>query len=442
MDIVILLLLVLLNGLFAMSEIAVISSRNTRLQKLASEGNPGARSALQLKNEPSTFLSTVQVGITMVGILSGAIGETALVDPLAAWLKDFSPIAPYARGVAIAAVVMGLTYFSVVVGELVPKRMGLLAPEKIAAIIAPLMKLLARTAKPLVWFLSSSSNILFRLLDKNHKQEPPITNSEIKLLMEQGTEAGVFHKSEQTLVANVLRLDEQSLRAIMTPRKEIYALDISKPDAEIRSCIAECSFSRILVCRGGLKNILGLLRTADLLKAALACEPLQIEQLLHQPLFVWEGVTTAQVIENFKKANLHCALIVDEYGELQGLVTLTDVLGAIIGGLPSALNNEDTAFIARHDGSWLVDGSAAIEHLKTRLGIHDPFPGEQDNAYFTVGGLVIHMLGRIPVEADSFDDKGFHFEVVDMDGNRVDKILVSKKLEPTKIKLSNRQHTA
>ena len=260
--------------------------------------------------------------------------------------------------------------------------------------------------------------------------------------MEQGTEAGVFHKSEQTLVANVLRLDEQSLRAIMTPRKEIYALDISKPDAEIRSCIAECSYSRILVCRGGLKYILGLLRTADLLKAALACEPLQIEQLLHQPLFVWEGVTTAQVIENFKKANLHCSLIVDEYGELQGLVTLTDVLGAIIGGLPSALNNEDTAFIARHDGSWLVDGSAAIEHLKTRLGIHDPFPGEQDNAYFTIGGLVIHMLGRIPVEADSFDDKGFHFEVVDMDGNRVDKILVSKKLEPTKIKLSNRQHTA
>jgi len=293
MEIVLLLFLVLLNGLFAMSEIAVISSRNTRLQKLASEGNPGARLALQLKNEPTPFLSTVQVGITMVGILSGAIGQTALVDPLATWLKNFSPIAPYSRGVAITFVIMGLTYFSVVVGELVPKRMGLLGPEKIAAIIALPMKFLAHTVKPLVWLLSSSSNILLCLLNKNPKREPPITNSEIKLLMEQGTQAGVFHKSEQTLVANVLRLDEQCLRAIMTPRKEIYALDISKPDAEIRNSIAECSYSRILVCRCGLKNILGLLRPADLLKAALACEPLQIEQLLHQPLFVWEGVTTA-----------------------------------------------------------------------------------------------------------------------------------------------------
>jgi len=428
MDIALLLFLVLLNGLFAMSEIAVISSRNARLQKLANDDNHGARAALKLKNEPSSFLSTVQVGITTVGILSGAVGETALADPLTAWFMEFPVIEPYARGMAITAVVIGLTYFSVVVGELVPKRMGLLAPEKIASFIALPMKFLSRAAKPLVWFLSASSNFLLRLLNKNPTQDPPVTNSEIRLLMAQGTEAGVFHESEQTLVANVLRLDEQNLRAIMTPRSEIYSLDLNKPDAELRSSLAECPYSRIVIYRGGLENILGLLRTADLLKTALANEPLEIEKLLHPPLFMWERLSTAQVIENFRKTNLQCALIVDEYGELQGLVTLTDILKAIVGGLPSVHKHEVDDFIERPDGSWLVDGSASIEHLKIKLCIAETFTGEKQNAYFTVGGLVIHMLGRIPAETDIIDEKGYRFEVVDMDGHRVDKVLVSKIL--------------
>lgn len=426
MDIALLLFLILLNGLFAMSEIAVISSRNARLQKLANDDNQGARAALKLKNEPSSFLSTVQVGITMVGILSGAIGETALADPLAAWFMEFPIIKPYARGIAITAVVIGLTYFSVVVGELVPKRMGLLAPEKIASFIALPMKFLACAAKPLVWFLSASSNFLLRLLNKNPTEDPPVTNSEIRLLMAQGTEAGVFHQSEQTLVANVLRLDEQNLRAIMTPRNEIYSLDLNKQDSELRSSLSECPYSRIVICRGGLENILGLLRAADLLKTALANEPLEIEKMLHPPLFMWEGHSTAQIIESFRKTNLQCALIVDEYGELQGLVTLTDVLTAIVGGLPSASEQEVDDFIERPDGSWLVDGSASMEHLKTRLCIDETFTGEKQNAYFTVGGLVIHLLGRIPAETDTIEENGYRFEVVDMDGHRVDKVLVAK----------------
>lgn len=426
MDIVLLLLLILLNGLFAMSEIAVISSRGARLQKLANEGSAGAGAALQLKNEPSSFLSTVQVGITMVGILSGAIGESALADPLAAWLAGFPLLESSARGIAVAVVVIGLTYFSVVVGELVPKRMGLLAPEKTAALIAPAMRYLAIAAKPLVWFLSSSSNFLLRFVDRSSKQEPPVTNAEIRLLMELGAEAGVFHESEQALVANVLRLDEQSIRAIMTPRQDIYALDLDQPEEEVRRRLAECPYSRIVVCRGGLEHVLGLLRTADLVKGALAGEPVAIEAILHPPLFLWEVTTTTQLIENFRKTNLQCALIVDEYGELQGLVTLSDVLAAILGKLPSGTGDEEKDIIQRHDGSWLVAGSAPIDHLKSELKISEAFQGEKNNAYVTVGGLVIHLLGRIPATTDSFEEKGYRFEVVDMDGNRVDKVLVSK----------------
>ncbi len=429
MDLILLLFLILLNGLFAMSEIAVISARSARLQKLANDGVPGAKSALQLKNEPSSFLSTVQVGITMVGICSGTIGETALADPLAGWLSGIPTLAPYARILALVVVVMGLTYVSVVVGELVPKRMGLLAPEKIAALIALPMKFLARISTPLVWFFSSSSNLLLRLIDRHPSNEPPVTNSEIRLLMKQGAEAGVFHENEQTLVANVLRLDEQSLRAIMTPRKEIYTLDLNMADGEIRTRLADCRYSRIVVCRGGLKNILGLLRAADLLKAALVCGPLEIESLLHPPLYMWEGVNTAQVIENFRKTNLQCALIVDEYGEMQGLVTLTDILEAIVGNFTSVRDPADDDVVSRQDGSWLVDGSTPIEHFKKELHIKTVFPGERKNAYVTVGGLVIHCLGRIPTEAETFTKGGYRFEVVDMDDNRVDKVLVIREIE-------------
>lgn len=424
MDIVLLFLLILLNGVFAMSEIAVVSSRNARLEKRAHDGSTGAHSALQLKKEPTVFLSTVQIGITMVGIMSGAIGESALAEPLTAWLSGFASLEPYARTLAVAVVVVGLTYFTVVVGELVPKRLGLVSPEKTASIIAPPMKGLAAAAKPLVWFLSASCNVLLRLFHRSPLQEPPVTNAEIRMLMKQGAEAGVFHESEQALVANVLRLDERSIRSIMTPKQEIFAIDLDKPEEEIRRRLTECPFSRIVVCRKGLDDILGLLRTADLLKACLAGESLAIEEKLHPPLFLWEAVPTTHVIENFRKTSLQCALIVDEYGELQGLVTLTDVLAAIVGSFPSGQAEND--IVSRQDGSWLVAGSTPIDHLKMELKIGERLPGEKENAYVTVGGLIIHLLGRIPTEADVVEQQGFRFEVVDMDGNRVDKVLVAK----------------
>lgn len=426
MDIILLFLLIVLNGLLAMSEIAIVSSRKSRLQKLADDGSHGAKTALELSNEPSAFLSTVQVGITTVGILSGAIGENTLADPLARWLSDIPWLQPYARGISLTLVVGALTYFSVVIGELVPKRLGLLAPEAIASIIASSMAFLARVTRPMVWVLSSSSTLILNLIGARKREEAPVTNDEINVLMEQGAEAGVFHESEQAIVSNVLRLDEQRIGAIMTHRNDIYALDLDASAEEIRTCLSDSPFTRIVVCRDGLEHVVGILRTADLLKAALAGEKLDVESHLRPPLFVPEGVTTTHLLESFRKARQQCALIVDEYGELQGLVTLTDVLASIVGEVPSSDATQDEEIVVREDGSWLIDGGLTIERLKTAIDIEEDFPGEKDNAYNTLGGLVMYVLGRIPVVPDSFEAAGFRFEVVDMDKNRVDKVLLSR----------------
>ena len=426
MDVFLLLLLILFNGVLAMSEIAIVSSRKSRLQKLADDGSPGAETALALASEPSGFLSTIQVGITTVGILSGAIGENALATPLAAWLSEFSFLAPHARALSLIVVVVLLTYFSVVVGELVPKRLGLLAPEKIASLIAAPMNWMARMTRPLVWLLSTSSSVVLQLVGAKSREEPPVTNDEINVLMEQGAEAGVFHESEQAIVSNVLRLDEQRIAAIMTHRNDIYELDLDEPEEVIRACVAESPFTRIVVCRDGLEHVVGILRTADLLKSALAGEKFDVEKFLRPPLYVPEGVTTTHLLENFRNSRQQCALIVDEYGELQGLVTLTDVMTSIVGELPSSDITEEEEIIEREDGSLLIDGSLAIERLKQAAGIEDDLPGEDENAYNTLGGLVMYVLGRIPAATDHFTVAGCRFEVMDMDRNRVDKVLLNR----------------
>ncbi len=426
MDLLLLFLLIVFNGVLAMSEIAVISSRRSRLQKLADDGSPGAKSALMLNSEPTAFLSTIQVGITTVGILSGAIGESALADPLGVWLSQFALFAPYARPISFTLVVVALTYFSVVVGELVPKRLGLLAPESIAALIATPMNVLSRIAGPLVWLFSRSSTVLLQLVGAHPREDQSLTNDEINVLMEQGAEAGVFHESEQAIVSNVLRLDEQRIGAIMTHRNDIFVLDLDAPEEEIRARVAESPYTRIVVCRDGLEHIVGILRTADLLKVVLAGERLDVQPLLHPPLYVPEGVTTTHLLESFRKARQQCALIVDEYGELQGLVTLTDVMTAIVGELPSSDSAEEQDIVKRTDGSWLIDGSVAIERLKSVCDIEDDLPGEDENAFNTLGGLVMYVLGRIPLVTDRFEVAGCRFEVVDMDKNRVDKVLLAK----------------
>lgn len=428
MDLLILLLLILVNGIFAMSEMAVVSARRARLQNLMDDGDPGARAALQLNSEPSSFLSTIQVGITSVGILSGAVGEAALADPLTRWLSGLPALAPYARGIALTATVAALTYFSVVVGELVPKRLALLAPEGVAAIIARPMIGLSRLAHPLVVVLTASSELFLRLLGARRREEPPVTDDEIKVLMEQGAEAGVFHESEQEIVSNVLRLDEQRILAIMTPRRDMVVIDLDTGEEAVRQAILASPYSRLVVCRDGLDHILGILQTGHLLQRAVPGQPIgiaDIEAVLRPPLYVPESVTTTRLLENFRIARMQFALIVDEYGEVQGLVTLTDVLAAIVGELSIPEAPEERDIVHRDDGSWLVDGDVGIERMKSELDIEDDLPGEEEKSFHTLGGFVMHMLGRIPVAADAFEAAGLRFEIMDMDRNRVDKVLVA-----------------
>jgi len=426
MDVVVLLFLIVLNGILAMSEIAVVSARQSRLQKLAEDGFSGARSALALQQEPSTFLSTVQVGITTVGILSGAIGEATLAAPLAEWLRSLALLAPHADAIALTLVVVAVTYCSVVVGELVPKRLGLLAPEHVASFVARPMGVVARLARPLVWVLSSSSSVLLRLLGARRTQDSTVTDDEIKVLMSQGAEAGVFHASEQAIVSNVLRLDEQRISAIMTHRKDIYLLDLNDSEEVIRHRLVNSPYRRIVVCRDGLDQIVGVLRTSDLLQGVLLGQPLEVEAFVRPALYVPASVTTTQLLETFRRARQQCALMVDEYGGLQGLVTLTDVLTSIVGDLPTSDAPEERDIVVREDGSWLADGSVPIERLKAVLEIHPHLPGEEENAFNTLGGFVMYVLGRIPLPADHFVVEGLRFEVVDMDRHRVDKVLIAR----------------
>ena len=428
MDIVLVVLLILLNGVFAMSEMAVVSSRKSRLQNLSDDGSLGAQAALSLHQDPSSFLSTIQVGITSIGILSGAIGEAAVADPLASWLAGIPLVDTHARTIALTITVVGLTYFSVVIGELVPKRLVLLAPEGIASLIARPMMVLARATHPLVVILSGSCSTVLRLLGTRSREEPPVTDDEIKVLMEQGAEAGVFHESEQEIVSNVLRLDEQRISAIMTPRRDMFVIDLDEDEAGVWQRIIETSFSRLVVCRGGLEQVLGVLQTGDLLKKALPGGHVtlaDIEALLRPPLYVPESVTTQQLLESFRRARLQFALIIDEYGDVQGLVTLTDVLAAIVGELSVPEAPEDRDMLQREDGSWLVDGDVGIERLKSVLDIGDDLPGEDEHSFNTLGGFIMHVLGRIPAPTDHFEAAGWRFEVMDMDRNRVDKVLLS-----------------
>jgi putative hemolysin len=428
MNIGLILVLILINGIFAMSEMSLASSRKARLQKLADERRAGAKMALQLHQEPSRFLSTIQVGITSVGILSGALGEDALTVPLHQQLSKFPLIAPYADGLALVLTVVLITYFSVVVGELVPKRLALLRPESIAVIVSRPINGLAVIASPLVWLLSASGNLLLRIMGAHRPPQATVTNEEIKMLMELGSETGVFHASEGHLVANVLRLDEHRVGAIMMPRNSIYLIDMDDEETAIRDKIAGCPYSRAVVCRNGLENVLGILRRSDLLKTVMAGAEFNIEETLRPPLYVPDSMTLTQLLEFFREVRADFALIVNEYGEMEGLVTLSDVLKAIVGDMPGVKPDSEPDVVQRDDGSWLVDGGLSISRLKSVIGMNGHFPGETDHTFNTVGGFILFYLEKIPHVADKVEYGDWYFEVMDIDGTRIDKVLVAPKV--------------
>ncbi len=423
LEILLLILLIVANGIFSMSEMAIISSRKARLQNMANQGNKKARVALDLAESPNRFLSTVQVGITLIGILAGAFGGATISENLAENLNQVPLLAPYSQGLSFGIVVMAITYLSLIVGELVPKRLALNNPEVIAASVAMPMRAIAAFASPVVHLLSASTDLVLRILGIGPSTEPQVTEEEIKVLIEQGTEAGMFEEAEQDMVERVFRLGDRPVSALMTPRPDIVWLDLEDSPEENRKKMMDSANSRFPVCQGGLDNVLGIMPVTDLLARSLSGEALDLTVSLRQPVFVPESTRGLKVLELFKQTGIHMALVVDEYGVIQGLVTLNDILVEIVGDVPSADELDDPQAVQREDGSWLLDGMLSVDEFFKIFAVND-FQGEHRGSYQTLGGFVITHLGRIPNAADHFEWDGMRFEVMDMDGNRVDKVLV------------------
>lgn len=430
MELLILLILFLVNGFFSMSEMAVVASRKARLQQLSDEGRAGASAALALAHEPAIFLSTIQVGITVIGITSGAFGEARLSARVATWLAQWPALAERADVIAGAVVVVGITIGAVVIGELVPKRLALHHPERLASIVARPMKWLSTLAYPIVRALSLLTEGVLRLTGARAAAGPPVTEEEIRVLMEQGAEAGVFEHHEHALVSRVFRMDDVRATAVMTPRTDIIYLDVSAPFDDLLKQIAESPHSRFPVARGDLDNVEGIVEVKALLCDLARREPIQLERHLVRPLYVPESLSLTELLAAFKKHRHTMAFIVNEYGEMQGLVTISDVMQALVGDIAAVDDAAESDIVQRSEGSWLIDGGVGVDRLKEALAIEDELPDEGTGIYNTLAGFVMLKLGRIPHVGDRFDAAGFCFEVVDMDKNRVDRLMVTRLDRP------------
>ena len=420
-EILLILLLIVANGVFAMSELAVVSARKTRLQQRAESGDAGARRALELAEHPNRFLSTVQIGITLVGIFAGAYGGATLAGQLAGYLERFAPVAPYSEEIALVVVVASITYLSLVVGELVPKRIALTHPERIAARVAGPMYRLSILAGPLVRLLTVSTEGLLRLLRIRKGSEPPVTEEEVAALLEAGAAAGVFEEEEQELVERVFWLGDQRAASLMTPRRRVVWLDLQDPPEVSRNKIVQNRFSHFPVAEGELDNVRGMVRVKDILAGLLEGKPLDLQTALRKPLFVPEGMRALRLLELFRESGVHMAVVIDEYGGVEGVVTINNVLEEIAGNFTA---ETEPRVVRRPDGSWLVDGSLTMDEFWEALQLEERRETERKE-YNTLGGLVVTTLGRLPTAGDAFEAYGLRFEVVDMDARRVDKVLVS-----------------
>ena len=432
MDILLILLLITFNGVFALSEISIVSSRRIRLQHMAEAGDKGAKAALKLAEQPTFFLSTVQIGITLIGVMSGAFGESAISDRLRPIFEGMPLIAPYASVLATACMVISITYFSLIIGELVPKRLAMQSPERIARIIGPFMRGVLFITHPAVRFLSWSTELVLDLLRVKRVDDPPVTEEEIKVLMAEGAQAGIFDHSERELVANVFRMDDWNLGLIMTPRPDITWLDLADSLEEQKALIAQTPYNHLPVCRDGRGNYIGVVSLPQLLQHNLQGGGWDIELLAKPGIFAPVGMTPMALLELLRKRRQHMALVVDEYGDIQGLVTLTDVLEAMVGELPSEASSRDPDVVTREDGTWLLDGALSIERFR------DLFPLEAEELeasrdFQTLAGLVLFEVGGIPQTGDVLTWQGLRLEVVDMDGMRIDKLLVSRPTPPALI---------
>ncbi len=417
-ELAIIFLLTVINGVLAMSEAAVIAARKPRLQQQIDKGSAGARIAMALKDEPSRFLSTVQIGITLVGMLLGAFGGATVASDIARSLRQNETLAPYADALGLLIIVVATTYIQLIIGELVPKRLALHRPETIASQMARPLRLISVITAPVVKLLSISTDAVLWLLGTKESGEAPITEEEITAMLTVGVEAGVFEEAEQEMVESVFKLGARRVTSIMTPRTEIVWLNLEDDPEENQRKLVESHYSRFPVCDGDLDHVIGLVRAKDLLPRVLAGEPLDLRAAMVPPIFVPESMTVARSLEIFRESGKHIVFVINEYGGLQGLVTTQDILEEIVGDI------EQPQAVMREDGSYLIDGLMAIDDFKELVDI-EHMPGEGDH-FETIAGFVMMQQGRIPQTGDHFTWENLRFEVVDMDGNRIDKLLVSR----------------
>jgi putative hemolysin len=413
-------LLIFANGLLAMSELAVVSARKSRLRALAAAGSKRARIVMQLIADPTTFLSTVQIGITLIGVLAGALSGATLADDLGDWLDRWPLIEPHGDAFALGLVVVAVTYASLVVGELVPKRIAMHSPVAVAAAVAPTMRRLARLAKPAVWLLKVSTESVLALLGLRGPRASTVTEDEVRMLVAEGTRAGVFVTEEREMIDGVLRLADRRVRAIMTPRSEVVWLDENAQSEEIAERLGQRRLSRYPVCRGTIDQPVGVVQMKDLVSVLLKHEPIVLKDSVVPALIVPETILVFKLLDSFRAEGVRMAIVVDEYGSTEGIVTLADILEAITGELPERGEEPPLGMTRRADGSWLVDGALPVDEFEDRVGLH----GLRNGGDFeTIAGFVLHELGRLPAVGDSFTAHGGRFEILDMDGHRIDKVL-------------------
>jgi putative hemolysin len=421
LEIVVVILLVLLNGFFAMSELAIVSSRQGRLERLAADGSAGASAALSLAKDPGRFLAATQFGMTLTGILAGAFSGATLADRIEEWVGFNTAITAYAKPISIGVIVVAVTYFTLVIGELVPKQVALKNPEAIAVRVAPAIAVFARAAVPVLWLLNLSSNFVLCFLRQGPGFERRVTDEDILSLVREGEKSGLLHSDERKLVEGVLDLADSSVRTIMTPRPDVAWIDLDAPRDMVLKNIRACPYAQVLACRGSLDATVGVVRKQDLLDQSLDGVPVDVEGALHTPLYIPEGVSILKALDLFRKTPVNTAVIVDEYGTIQGIVTRTDLLEAVAGDLPDVEVELDPKVTRRHDGALIIEGSMLIADVMELLGLRDRPQGD----FVTLAGFALHQLHHIPAPTEQFTWRDWRFRVVDMDGSRIDKMLVS-----------------
>ena len=424
LELLIIAILVLANGIFSMTEMAIVSSRKSRLEQMQDDGVSGARVALQLAKEPNHMLSTVQVGITLIGILTGAFGGGALSQALSQMLKTIPFLVRYSDAISLGLVVAGITYASLIIGELVPKRLAMAFPEKIAIALAGPMSVFSRLTKPIVNFLSFSTQMILRLFSIKPSTEPPVTEDEIRILINQGTESGVFEETEKDMVDKVFLLNDIRIGALMTPRTQIEWLNVDAPSATILTTCLESKHSWLPVAQGKIDEIIGVVFVKELLIQHIAGNKFDITALARDILYIPKNMRALKALELLKSSGAEIALVADEYGGVSGLVTLDDILEEIVGDMPSFDEDEDPDIVQREDGSWLINGMLPIEEFKELFDL-DELPGEDRDHFHTLGGFVVSYLGYIPGPTASIQWNELRIEVVDMDRTRVDKVLIT-----------------